>query len=175
VDAATLPLARLDQAETLEALMKASTRGLFPLFYYEAQTASAVEFVAVVDRQLIEDGTYLAVEAGGEVVACGGWSKRGNRLLRCGRRLAAPRPLHRCGSRKSDVCAARLDAARLGKLILNACEEAARAEGFTRLDLLATLPGERLYAHFGFREVAREVATMPNGCSLPCVAMTKTL
>jgi GNAT superfamily N-acetyltransferase len=178
VDAATLRLARLDEAETLEALMKASTRELFPLFYDEAQTASAVEFVAVVDRQLIEDGTYFAVEAGGEVVACGGWSKRGKLYTGSGDAADDLRLLDpRTDAAHVRAMFVRPDWTRrgLGTLILNACEKAARTDGFTRLDLLATLPGERLYAHFGFREVAREEATMPDGCSLPCVAMTKPL
>ncbi len=175
---ATLRPARLDEAKLLETLMKASTRKLFPLFYDEGQTASAVEYIAVVDRQLIEDGTYFAVEAGGEVVACGGWSKRGKLYTGSGEaaddaRLLDPR------SEPAHVRAmfVRPDWTRrgLGTLILEACEEAARADGFTTLDLLATLPGERLYAHFGFRELGREEAVMPDGCALACVAMTKPL
>jgi GNAT superfamily N-acetyltransferase len=178
VDSPTLRPARLDEAELLEGLMKASTRELFPLFYDEAQTASAVEFVAVVDRRLIEDGTYFAIEAEGEVVACGGWSKRGKLYTGSGDaagddRLLDPR------SEPAHVRAmfVRPDWTRrgLGTLILEACEEAARNDGFTTLDLLATLPGERLYTHFGFREVGREDAVMPDGCSLACVAMTKPL
>jgi GNAT superfamily N-acetyltransferase len=178
VDAATLRPARLDEAELLEALMKASTRELFPHFYDDAQTASAVEYIAVVDRQLIEDGTYFAVEAGGEVVACGGWSKRGKLYTGSGDaagddRLVDPRtePAH------VRAMFVRPDWTRrgLGTLILEACEEAARAEGFTTLDLLATLPGKPLYAHFGFREVGRDDAVMPDGCALACVAMTKPL
>jgi GNAT superfamily N-acetyltransferase len=159
--------------------MKASTRELFPLFYDERQTASAVEHVTVVDRRLIEDGTYFAIEAGGgEVVACGGWSKRAKLYTGSGdaagdARLLDPRtePAH------VRAMFVRPDWTRrgLGTLILEACEEAARAEGFSTLDLLATLPGEPLYAHFGFREVAREDAVMPDGCALPCVAMTKPL
>src|SRR5262249_31513111 len=129
VDSPTLRPARLDEAELLERLMKASTSELFPLFYDDAQTASAVEFVAVVDRQLIEDGTYFAIEAGGEVVACGGWSKRGKLYTGSGdaagdERLLDPR------SEPAHVRAmfVRPDWTRrgLGTLILEACEEAAR-------------------------------------------------
>jgi GNAT superfamily N-acetyltransferase len=178
VDSATLRPARLDEAELLEALMKASTRALFPLFYDDSQTASAVEYVAVVDRQLIEDGTYFAVEARGEVVACGGWSKRGKLYTGSGDTAGDARRLDpRTEPAHVRAMFVRPDWTRrgLGTLILEACEEAARAEGFTRLDLLATLPGERLYAHFGFREVGREEAVLPDGCGLACVAMTKPL
>jgi len=178
VDSPTLRPARLDEAELLERLMKASTSELFPLFYDDAQTASAVEFVAVVDRQLIEDGTYFAIEAGGEVVACGGWSKRGKLYTGSGDAAGDERLLDP-SSEPAHVRAmfVRPDWTRrgLGTLILEACEEAARNEGFTTLDLLATLPGEQLYARFGFREVGREDAVMPDGCALACVAMTKPL
>jgi GNAT superfamily N-acetyltransferase len=178
VDSPTLRPARLDEAELLERLMKASTRELFPLFYDEAQTASAVEFVAVVDRRLIEDGTYFAIEAGGEVVACGGWSKRGKLYTGSGDAAGDDRLLDpRSESAHVRAMFVRPDWTRrgLGTLILEACEEAARKEGFTTLDLLATLPGEQLYAHYGFREVGREDAVMPDGCALACVAMTKPL
>src|SRR6266704_2124340 len=56
--------------------MKASTRDLFPGFYDAERTASSVRYIASVDRTLIEDGTYFVVEANGELVACGGWSRR---------------------------------------------------------------------------------------------------
>ena len=72
----TLRLARLDEANAIDALMKASTRDLFPGWYEAEQTASAIEYVASVDRTLIGDGTYFVAEADGELVACGGWSRR---------------------------------------------------------------------------------------------------
>src|SRR6187401_1244572 len=72
-----LRLARLDEAEAIDALMKLATRDIFPLVYTAEQTASALRYVAAVDHQLIEDGTYFVFQAaGGELVACGGWSKR---------------------------------------------------------------------------------------------------
>ena len=71
-----LRLARVDEADTVDALMKASTRDLFPHFYNATQIASAVRYVASVDRTLIEDGTYFVLEMDGELVACGGWSRR---------------------------------------------------------------------------------------------------
>jgi GNAT superfamily N-acetyltransferase len=59
----------------------------------------------------------------------------------------------------------------LGRAILEACREAARNEGFRRLDLGATLPGVPLYRAFGFREVEPFVVTMPDGVSIEAVAM----
>ena len=71
-----LRVANLDDAQPIEALMKESAAAIFPRWYSEQQAASAVEHVAVVDRMLLEDGTYFVLEADGEVVACGGWSRR---------------------------------------------------------------------------------------------------
>jgi len=77
VRSGTPPLrpARLDEADAIEALMKASIRELFPHFYDARQTASSVVYVGEVDRMLIADGTYYVAEAAGEIVACGGWSR----------------------------------------------------------------------------------------------------
>jgi len=61
----------------------------------------------------------------------------------------------------------------LGRAILDACEHAARAEGFQSLVLMATLPGEPLYRAFGFREVERVLLTMPDGVSWDGVAMER--
>ena len=60
----------------IERVMRASMAALGPSFYDERQTASAVRHIAVADPQLVADGTYFVVEDEGEIVACGGWSKR---------------------------------------------------------------------------------------------------
>ena len=71
-----LRVATLADADRIEVLMKESAAAIFPRWYDEQEAASAVEHVAVVDRLLLEDGTYFVLEAGGEIVACGGWSRR---------------------------------------------------------------------------------------------------
>jgi GNAT superfamily N-acetyltransferase len=63
----------------------------------------------------------------------------------------------------------------LGRAILEACERAAREEGFKRLALGATLPGERLYRAYGFREIKRFTVTMPDGVSVEAVAMERPI
>ena len=60
----------------VDALMKASAAVLFPRFYDERQSASAVQYVAQVDPALLADGTYFVLESGGELIGCGGWSRR---------------------------------------------------------------------------------------------------
>jgi GNAT superfamily N-acetyltransferase len=58
----------------------------------------------------------------------------------------------------------------IGGLILRLCEEAAAGEGFTRLELMATLSGEPLYRAHGFAEVER----IADG-GVPLVRMTKRI
>ena len=58
----------------------------------------------------------------------------------------------------------------LGRLILETCENAARAEGYHRLALLATLPGVPLYRACGFGELETVEVTLVDGVRLTCSA-----
>jgi N-acetylglutamate synthase-like GNAT family acetyltransferase len=60
-----------------------------------------------------------------------------------------------------------------GTAILLACEDAARAEGFLELSLMATLPGVLLYQRFGFTIVEQTTVTLPDGVVLACASMTR--
>src|SRR5258708_25471837 len=60
----------------LEALIPLSVRELQAAYYSPPQIDGALGTVFAVDRQLISDGTYFAVDDGGVIVGCGGWSKR---------------------------------------------------------------------------------------------------
>jgi GNAT superfamily N-acetyltransferase len=167
-----------EDRDVIDALMKDSTRALFPAFYDDRQTASSVEYIAHVDPTLIADETYFVVEAGGEIVACGGWSKRDKLFSGSSDQEGRDRLLDPA-SEAAHVRAmfVRGDWTRrgLGTRILEACEAAARAEGFTRLSLMATLPGFPLYERFGFAETERGSITLPDGVLLECVAMEKQI
>jgi GNAT superfamily N-acetyltransferase len=165
-------------APALQELMRASVLELFPRFYDARQTASAAVHIAQLDMRLIEDGTYLVHEAEGEIVACGGWSRRAK--LFAGRGDAADDDrLIDPATEPARVRAmfVRSDWTRrgLGRAILEACERAARAAGFSDLVLGATLAGEPLYRAFGFREVERFTLTMPDGVEVVCVAMERPI
>ena len=73
---AVLRVATAADTEPIDRLMKQSTREIFPAFYTAAQTEASVKHIAHVDPQLLSDGTYFVLEAEGELVACGGWSRR---------------------------------------------------------------------------------------------------
>ena len=63
----------------------------------------------------------------------------------------------------------------LGRRILEECEAAARREGFSRLSLVATLPGLPLYLAYGFEALEDVDVTMPDGVTISCVAMAKPI
>jgi GNAT superfamily N-acetyltransferase len=174
------PLQRLAVAADAPAvaeLMRASVLDLFGAYYDEQQVASAVVHVAALDLALIEDGTYYVHEAGDEIVACGGWSRR-NKLFN-GSGAGADERLLDPATEPARIRAmfVRGDWTRrgLGRAILTSCVEAAKAEGFTRLALMATLPGVPLYKAFGFTEVEAVDLTMPDGVVLGGVAMDRAV
>jgi GNAT superfamily N-acetyltransferase len=151
--------------------MRASVLELFPQFYDERQTASAAVYVAHVDSTLVADGTYFVSRVRRR--------DRGvlepprsalHRLTRPGWRRPHPRP----GDEAAHIRAmfVRPDWTRrgLGRAILKAGHDAARSDGFRRLDLGATLP-VALYRAFGFQEVERFVVTMPDRVTLDAVVM----
>ena len=175
-DQPVLRLATIDDVAAIDALMKASIAVIFPNFYNEAQTASSVKYIGSVDRTLIEDGTYFVLEADGEIVACGGWSRRDKLYTGSGEAASDVRLLD-AATEPARVRAmfVRGDWTRrgLGTRILEACESAAKGEGFRTLALVATLPGVLLYERYGFVASGDVPVTMPDGTTVAAVAMEK--
>ena len=171
-------LALASDAPAISELMRASVLDLFPRFYDRRQTASAAVHIAHLDMRLIEDGTYFVHEAGDEIVACGGWSRRSKLYTGSGAGGDDDRLLDsREEPARVRAMFVRGDWTRrgLGRAILDSCERAARAEGFKSLVLGATLPGEPLYRSFGFRDTKRFTLTMPDGVSVEAVAMERSV
>ncbi|HEY0475572.1 MAG TPA: GNAT family N-acetyltransferase [Kribbella sp.] len=174
---ALLRAALPSDASAVAELMRASVLDLFPAYYDARQTASASVHIAALDLALIEDGTYYVHEAAGEVVACGGWSRR-NKLFN-GSAAGADERLLDPETEPARIRAmfVRSDWTRrgLGKAILSSCVAAARVEGFTQLALMATLPGVPLYKAFGFTEVESAELRMPDGVVLGGIAMERAI
>src|ERR1700761_6611506 len=138
----TTRLATLEDIPQLNEMIAVSVRGLSTDYYTPAQIESAIKYVFGVDTQLVIDGTYYVAEINGEIVGCGGWSKRstlyggdqhkstGDPLLDPAKDAARIRAffVHPDHARKG-----------VGKHIINVCEAAAQAAGFKRLELGATL------------------------------------
>lgn len=140
----TLRLATMADAQEIDSLMKASAAALFPAYYDDRQTASGIRYVARVDPDLIADGTYFVIEAGDELVACGGWSRRGRVYMGSADAPGDDRYLDpETEAAHIRAMYVRADWTRrgLGRRLIEESEAAARAMGFRRMDLVATLPG----------------------------------
>lgn len=170
--------ARMDEIPALEQLIARSVRVLSVGYYSTRQVELALIHVFGVDSQLIADGTYFAVEADGQLAACGGWSKRrtlygGDQMKAGADNLLDPRTeAARIRAFFVDPTFARRG---IGKQLIEACEAAARAAGFTRLEMGATLPGEPLYAAVGYHTVEHLAVPLPEGETLPIIRMEKHL
>jgi GNAT superfamily N-acetyltransferase len=161
---------------SLRTLIDASVRGLQAQDYTPSQIERALATVYGVDTQLIADGTYFAAETESLIVGCGGWSKRktlygGDQWT--GREAALLDPLQDAAKIRAFFIHPSWARRGIGTLILEACEDAAMAAGFTRFEMGATLTGVLLYQARGY--VARENLEVPlgDGESLPIVRMEK--
>jgi len=186
-----LRLAVPEDIPVLRELIDASVRGLQTEDYTPAQIEGALKTVFGVDSQLIADGTYIVAESsspGREALAkdcsntkpviagCGGWSKR--------------KTLYGADhwtSREDDLLDPRHDAAKIraffihpdwarqgvGTMILEACENAARAAGFLRFEMGATLTGAKLFGAKGYVAVKPISIPLVNGETLPVIHMEK--
>lgn len=158
----------------IAALMRRSVLELFPYFHDEHETAAAAQYLTKPDTLLIDDGTYFVHEVAGEIVACGGWSRRDKLYTGSGAGPNDDRVLDPATEpARVRAMFVRGDWTRrgLGRAILNRCVSAARAQGFGSLVLMATLPGEPLYRSYGFQEIRRVGVPLPNGVVLGGVAM----
>lgn len=62
----------------------------------------------------------------------------------------------------------------VGRLVLALCENTARSEGFTSVELMATMAGEPLYRACGF-EAVEEVVDNRGGAGVPLLRMRKAV
>ena len=129
-----------------------------------------------MDTQLIRDGSYFVIEAGHRLAGCGGWSRR--------------RTLFGSDAR-ADRDATELDPARdaariraffihpdfarrgLGTQLLERCEHDAITHGFASLEMMATLPGVRLYAARGYQGASPIDWPLGDGLTIRFLPMSK--
>jgi GNAT superfamily N-acetyltransferase len=179
-------LAEASDIALLRKLIDASVRGLQAGDYSAPQLEHALRTVYGVDTQLILDRTYFAAEqaessgVGSEgsclLVGCGGWSKR--KTLYGGDQFAG---------REDSLLDPATDAAKIraffvhpaqarrgiGGMILEACEATARAAGFRRLEMGATLTGIPFYRVKGYVELEQTDVPLGDGLMLPIMRMGK--
>jgi N-acetylglutamate synthase-like GNAT family acetyltransferase len=163
----------------LRELIEASVRGLQADDYSPAQIEGALQSVYGVDSQLIADGTYFVVESQSpEIIACGGWSKRktlygGDQFA--GREDSMLDPAHDPAKIRAFFVHPKWVRRGIGGMILDACENAAREAGFTRLEMGATLSGVAFYRAKGYEAIENQEVPLGDGQSLPIVRMAKRI
>jgi GNAT superfamily N-acetyltransferase len=119
---------------------------------------SASHAIMGLDTALILDRTYWIIDGGAAVAGCGGWSRRATLYggdHSAGRNAALLDPATDAARVRAMYTHPSWVRRGVGTLILRLCEDAAAREGFSRLELVATLSGEPLYRACGFREIER--------------------
>jgi GNAT superfamily N-acetyltransferase len=175
----TLRKATMSDREEIAGLIAESVRGLSSEDYNERQIELSVGSVFGVDTELIEDSTYFVAEFDGKIVGCGGWSKRktlyGASHYEKSRDSVELDPATEPAKIRAFFI--HPDQARkgIGTAILNACENEARARGFTGAEMMATLPGVKLYAVRGYAGDERVKVPVGEGIEIECIKMKKTL
>ncbi len=163
-------------AAALAALMARAIAELQQGFLTPEQIAASATMMGL-DRQLIADGSYFVATIAGDLAGCGGWCRRATLYGgsaspgRDARTLDPASEPARIRAMYTDPGFARRG---VGRLVLATCEAAARAAGFARAELMATLAGEPLYRAAGYAEIER-ILDSNGAVPVPLVRMGKAL
>ena len=169
-------LARRDDLDSLKALMDTAISENQKIFLDENQIASSRAIMGL-DTQLIDDGTYFIVKADGQLAGCGGWSRRATMYggdQTPGRSAALLDPIKDAARIRAMYTHPNHTRKGIGRLIISLCEKAAKAEGYMKMELVATLSGEPLYRACGF-EPYEEIVDDRGGAGVPLLRMRKSL
>jgi GNAT superfamily N-acetyltransferase len=168
--------ATVDDKAELANLIARSARELSAGDYTPEQVEGALRGAFGVDTQLILDRTYFVAEADGKLVACGGWSKRRTLFgsdARGGRDAAELDPATDAAKIRAFFVDPAYARRGLGSAILERCESAAKAAGFRRFEMMATLPGARLYERYGYSGTQRIQYEVAPGLAIEFIPMSK--
>jgi GNAT superfamily N-acetyltransferase len=174
----TLRKATHADALEIDALIGRSARGLSTDDYSQAQIEGALRGHFGVDTQLLADETYFVVEDGGQIVGCGGWSFRSTLFGGDGgpgRDSTALDPATQAAKIRAFFVDPGHARRGIASLLLGHCEQEARTRGFTRVELMATLPGVKLYAARGYVGNTKARFEIGSGESIEFIPMQKSL
>ncbi|MEO8667721.1 MAG: GNAT family N-acetyltransferase [Bauldia sp.] len=169
-------LANREDVAALTALMNAAIGELQKPFLTDGEIASSRAIMGL-DTQLIDDGTYFVIEQDGALAGCGGWSRRATLYggdQSPGRNAAMLDPGKDAARVRAMYTHPDFTRRGFGRLVLALCEDAARREGFSRAELMATKAGEPLYRACGY-EALEAVSDARGGVAVPLLRMTKSL
>ncbi len=179
-----LRLATIADIPALTELIRTSVSVLSDQYYSQTQISDALTHVFGVDTTLILDGTYFLVAEEDRIAGCGGWSKRqtlfgGDQIKTDSAKTDHPDVLLDPATEAARIRAfyvhPQFARRGIGSMILRACEAAAMAAGFTRVELIATLPGEPLYSSLGYMNLEPFEIPLPSAPALAAFRMGKSL
>lgn len=160
----------------LTALMTAAIGELQRGFLTEEEIAAS-RILMGLDSQLIADGTYFVIEEDGAIAGCGGWSRRATLYggdHSPGRDAAVLDPAVDAARVRAMYTSPAFARRGVGRLILSLCEAAAKAEGFSRIELAGTRSGEPLYSACGYTVIER-ITDDRGGVPVPLARMGKAI
>lgn len=169
-------LARREDFDTLKPLMDIAITENLKTFLTEDQIQSSRAIMGL-DTQLIDDGTYFIIEIDGELAGCGGWSRRATMYggdQTPGRSAALLDPEKDPARIRAMYTHPNHTRKGVGRYIISLCETAAKAEGFKKMELVATLSGEPLYKACGYAAYENLVDDR-GGTGVPLLRMRKSL
>ncbi|WP_421836343.1 GNAT family N-acetyltransferase [Novosphingobium sp.] len=174
----THALAQEEDLPRLRALMTRAIEELQHGFLTPEQVKASHQIMGL-DTQLVKDRTYFMILDGGALVGCGGWSWRAT-LFGGDDSIVAREPLPLDPAKDAaKIRAMYVDPAHarrgIGKRIMALCEDSARAAGFSRAELMATLAGLPLYKACGYTQIEAVEATSREGVKVPIIRMGKPL
>ncbi|OAN65618.1 GNAT family N-acetyltransferase [Sphingomonas sp. TDK1] len=173
---------RLAQPDDLEALRAVMSRAIAQLqhgFLTPEQVAASHQVMGL-DTQLIADQTYFLVEdAGGAIAGCGGWSFRatlyGGDASIVAREPQRLDPMRDAAKIRAMYTHPDFTRRGIGRRVLGLCEDAARAAGYARAEMMATMAGVPLYKACGYQSVEPILSAPIGGVRVPLVRMEKRL
>ena len=172
----TLRLARTEDIPDIKSLMNTAILELQKGYLTPAQIKAS--FVAMgLDTQLIEDKTYFCVMKANVLVGCGGWSRRatlygGNHSA--GRDAALLDPSKDRARIRAMYTHPEHTRRGIGKMIIEAGEKSAKAEGFKALEMAATMAGVPFYKRCGY-SIESEWTDSNGEVPVPLCTMIKRL
>jgi uncharacterized protein (DUF952 family)/GNAT superfamily N-acetyltransferase len=178
IERVTFRTAHSSDVDAIALLIGESSRTLGGADYSAAQIEAALQTAWGVDSQLIQDQTYYVGEYGHELVACGGWSYRETLFggdAQADRQAQELDPTVESARIRAFFVHPVWSRQGLGRKLLELCEGAALTRGFRSTQLVATLPGERLYSAFGYQSQGPSEYPLNAGQSITFVPMRKLL
>jgi len=170
-------LATSEDIPALRILMDRAISGLMNDVLTPQQVEASFDIMGM-DTQLIADGTYFVVELGGQIAGCGGWSRRATLFggdQTEGRDAALLDPTRDAARIRAMYTDPDFVRRGVGRTILDQCEIAARAEGFSRAEMAATMAGEPLYRACGYGVIEPFDGVSKAGVRVPLLRMGKPI